>query len=158
MKSMCSSGIAGLPGLFWDFLRKNSRNFLSLHRITVSGLTRINSDLQSLQILESNDQNSRSLFLSMGFFDLRLYTASCCRNARIRTQAARSSHAKIAKFRDCRNIIMSRIFMPAGWISGTRKSNKISQDGVFADNDSEKRTSWESGDNLFSNGVGFTSA
>jgi hypothetical protein len=47
---------------------------------------RINSDLQSLQIIESNDQNRRSLFRSEGFFDLLLYTASCCRNARIRTQ------------------------------------------------------------------------
>jgi len=72
MKSMCSLGIAGLPDLPWDFLRQNSRNFLSLHRITVSGLTRISSDVQSLQVLDSNDQNSRSLFLSIGFFDLRL--------------------------------------------------------------------------------------
>jgi hypothetical protein len=32
---------------------------------------------------------------------------------------------------------MSRIFMPAGWISGTRKSNDISQDGVFAEHDVE---------------------
>ena len=69
---MCSLGIAGLPDLPWDFLHQNSRNFLSLHRITVSGLTRISSDVQSIQIFDSNDQNSRSLFLSIGFFDLRL--------------------------------------------------------------------------------------
>ncbi len=69
---MCSLGMAGLPGLFWDFLRQNSQNFLSRHRITVSGFARINSDLQSLQILESNNQNSWSLFLSNGFLILRL--------------------------------------------------------------------------------------
>jgi len=137
MKSMCSLGMAALPGLFWDFFRQNSRNFLSRHRITVSGFTRINSDLQSLQIFESSDQNRRLLFLSQGFFHLRLYTASYCRSARIRTQAARSSHAKTAKFRDCRTIIMSRICMPAEWISRTRKSNKISQDGVFAEHDQQ---------------------
>jgi hypothetical protein len=38
-------GIDDLPNLPWDFRRQNSRNFLSLHRITVSGLTRISSDL-----------------------------------------------------------------------------------------------------------------
>ena len=112
MNSMCSLGMAGLPGLFRDFFRQNSRNFLSRHRITVSGFTRINSDFQSFQTVERKDQNSRSLFLSKGFFDLRLYTASCCRDARIRTRAARCSHAKTAKFKDCRTIIMSRIFMP----------------------------------------------
>jgi hypothetical protein len=31
---------------------------------------------------------------------------------------------------------MSRIFMPAGWVSGSRKSNRISQDGVFAEHGS----------------------
>jgi len=71
MKLMCSFAIAGLPDLPWDFLRQKSRNFLSLHRITVSGLTRISSDVQSLQIFDSNYQNSRSRFLSIGFFDLR---------------------------------------------------------------------------------------
>jgi hypothetical protein len=64
---MCSLGIAGLPVLPWDFLRQNSRNFVFLHRITVSGLTRISSERQSFQILESNDQNRRSLFLNLGF-------------------------------------------------------------------------------------------
>jgi len=72
MKSTRSLGIAGLPDLPWDLLHQNSRNFLSLHRITVSGLARISSDAQSLHILHSNDQNSRSLFLSIGLFDLRL--------------------------------------------------------------------------------------
>jgi hypothetical protein len=79
---MCSFAIAGLPDLPWDFLHQKSRNFLSLHRITVSGLTRISSHVQSLQILDSNDQNSRSLFLSIGFFDMRLYTMSCCLSTR----------------------------------------------------------------------------
>ena len=72
MNSICSLGIAGLPDLPWDFLRQNSRNFLFLHRITVSGLTRISSEGQSFQTLESNDQNSRSLFVNFGFFSLRL--------------------------------------------------------------------------------------
>lgn len=72
MNSMCSPGIGGLPGLPCDSLDQNSGNFLFLHRTTVSGLTRINSDVQSLQILESNDQKSRSVLLSSGFFDLRL--------------------------------------------------------------------------------------
>jgi len=69
----------------------------SLHRITVFGFTRIHSDLQSFQSLESNDQKRRSLFRSRGFFDLRLYTTSCCRNARIRTHAARFNHPKITR-------------------------------------------------------------
>ena len=73
MKSMCSLGMAGLPGMFWDFFRQNSRNFLSRHRITDSGFTRISSDFQSFQIFESNDQNRRSPFLSIGFFNLRLF-------------------------------------------------------------------------------------
>jgi hypothetical protein len=132
----------GNCGRAWDFLRQNSRNSLSLHRVTVSGLTRISSDLQSLQTFESNDQNRRSLFLSRGFFDLRLYTASCSRNARIRTQATRLRLAKTTRFRDCKTTIMSRIFMPAGWISGTRKSNEIGQDGVFADHGYFVSSSW----------------
>jgi len=37
---------------------------------------------------------------------------------------------------------MSRIFMPGGWISGTRKSNKISRDGVFADHGRTAVDSW----------------
>lgn len=112
MKSMCSLGIAGLPGLFCDFRRQNSRNFLSRHRITVSGFTRINSDLQPLQIFESNDQNRRSLFLSKGFFKLRLYTASCCLSARIRIHVSLLNQAKTTKVRNCTNTIMSKIFMP----------------------------------------------
>ena len=69
--------MAGLPGLPWDLRRQNSLNFLSLQRITVSGFTMISSDFQSLQTLEINDQNSRSPFLGIGLFDLRLYTVSC---------------------------------------------------------------------------------
>ena len=46
--------------------------FLFLYRITVSGLTRISSEVQSLQILDTDDQNSRSWFLNRGFFNLRL--------------------------------------------------------------------------------------
>jgi hypothetical protein len=38
-----------------DLLRQNSRNFLFLHRVTVSGLTRMNSEDRSFQILDSND-------------------------------------------------------------------------------------------------------
>jgi hypothetical protein len=41
---------------------------------------------------------------------------------------------KTTRLRDCATTLMSRIFVPAGWISGTRKSNDISQDGVFAEN------------------------
>src|SRR5512136_2360100 len=106
MKSMCSLGIAGLPDLPWDFLHQNWQNFLFRHRITVSGLTRISSDVQSPQIFESNSQNSLSLFLSSGFFDLCLYTASCWRNARIRIQATLSNQAKTTKVRDCTITIM----------------------------------------------------
>ena len=112
MKSMCSLGMAGLPDLPRDFPRQNSRNFLSLHRITVSGLTRINSDAQSLQIFESKDQNSRSPFLSTGFFDLRLYTANCCLSARIRIHATLLNQAKTTNVRNCATTIMSKIFMP----------------------------------------------
>ena len=130
---MCSLGIAGLPDLPWDFLRQNSRNFLSLHRTTVSGLTRISSDVQSLQILDSNDQNSRSLLLSIGFFDLRFYTVSCCLSTRIRSPATRLNHAKMTRLRDCTTAIMSRIFMPEACSSETHKSNEISWDGVFAE-------------------------
>ena len=90
---LCPSGIAGLPNLPLDFLRQNSRNFLVLHRITVSGFTRTSSDAQPLQTLESNDQNNLSLLCSLGFFALRLYTASCCLRARIRTNATRLNHA-----------------------------------------------------------------
>jgi len=34
--------------------------------------------------------------------------------------------SKTTSLRDCTTIIMSRIFMPAGWISETQKSNEIS--------------------------------
>jgi hypothetical protein len=80
---------SGLPNLPWDFLRQNARNFLFLHLITVSGVTMISSDAQSLQTFESNDQNNRSLLRSLGFFVLRLYTVSCCLSARIRIHATR---------------------------------------------------------------------
>ena len=132
MKSTCSLGIAGLPDLPWDFLCQNSRNFLSLHRITVSGLTRISSDVQSLQVLDSNDQNSRSLFLSIGFFDLRWYTLSCCLSARIRSTVTRLNQAKTTRLRNCPTTIGSNLFMPEVWISETQKSNHISGNGVFA--------------------------
>ncbi len=99
MKVMCSLEIGGLPDRPWNIVRQNSRNFLFRHRITVSGFTRTNSEIQSLQTFESNDQNSRSRFLSGGFFDLRLYPASCCRNTRIRNHATRLNHAKIARLR-----------------------------------------------------------
>ncbi len=72
MKSTCSLGIAGLPNLPCDLFLQNSRNFLFLHRITVSGLTRTILVAQPPQTLESNDQNSLSLFLSRDFFALRL--------------------------------------------------------------------------------------
>ena len=68
MNAICSLGIAGLPVLPRDFLRQNSRNFFFLHRITVSGLTRFSSEVQSLQTFESNTQNSRSRFLNRGVF------------------------------------------------------------------------------------------
>lgn len=67
---MCFLGMAGLPTLF-DCLRQNSRNFRFLHRITVSGRTRINSERQSFQTLEIKDQKSRSLSFSRGFLALR---------------------------------------------------------------------------------------
>jgi hypothetical protein len=35
--------------------------------MTVSGLTRFSTDVQSPQIFESNNQNSRSLFVKIGF-------------------------------------------------------------------------------------------
>ena len=142
MKSMCSLGIAGLPDLPWDFLRQNSRNFLSLHRTTVSGLTRISSDVQSLQILDSNDQNSRSLLLSIGFFDLGFYTVSCCLSTRIRSPATRLNHAKMTRLRDCTTAIMSRIFMPEACSSETHKSNEISWDGVFAEHGTRMPAAW----------------
>ena len=72
MKSMCFLGMAGRPTLLCDFLHQNSRNFRFLHRITVSGLTRISSDRQSLHTLEMTNQNSRSLLFNLGFFALRL--------------------------------------------------------------------------------------
>ena len=111
MNSMCSLGIAGLPVLPWDLLRQNSRNFFFLHRITVSGRTRISSEGQPLQILESNDQNRRSLFLNLGFFVLRLYTPSYCLRARIRNQATRLNHAKTNRFKACTTVNISRVFM-----------------------------------------------
>ncbi len=40
----------------------------------------------SPDLWRASDQNSRSLFLSLGFFALRLYTLSCCLSARIRNQ------------------------------------------------------------------------
>ena len=46
---MCSLGIAGLPHLPWDFLHQYSRNFLFLHRITVSGLIRYRPEFRSCQ-------------------------------------------------------------------------------------------------------------
>ncbi len=112
MKSMCSLGIAGLPDLPWDFFRQNSRNFLFLHLITVSGFTRISSDAQSLQTFDSNDQNSRSLFLSLGFFSLRLYTASCYLSARIWTNAPRLNQAKTTRLSNSTTVNISRVFMP----------------------------------------------
>ena len=133
MKSICSLGIAGLPNLPWDFHRQNSRNFLFLHQITVSGFTMISSDAQSLQTFESKDQNNRSLFLSRGFFALRLYTASCCLRARIRNHATRLNHQKTIRLRDCTTKTTSKVFMPSAWSHGTRNSSDISRDGVIAD-------------------------
>jgi hypothetical protein len=133
MKSMCSLAMAGLPDLPWDFPRQNSRNFQSLHRITVSGFTRISSDLQSRQIFETKDQNSLSLFLNIGFFDLRLSTVSCCRSTRIRSPATRLNHAQMTRLRDCAAMITSQIFMLEAWSPESRKSNKINLDGVFAE-------------------------
>jgi hypothetical protein len=133
MKSMCSLGIAGLPDLPCDFLHQKSRDFLSHHRVTVSDLTRISSDVQSLQILDSNDQNSQSLSLSIGFFGLRMYTAICWRSESIRSPATRLKHPKMTRLRDCKTAIMSRIFMPEAWSPETHKSNEISWDGVFAE-------------------------
>ena len=72
MNSICLLGMVGLPGFCCDFLRQHSRNFLFLHRITVSGLTRINSERQSFQALEMRNQNSRSRLFNLGFFALRL--------------------------------------------------------------------------------------
>ena len=64
--------MVGLPIVLPDFFRQNSRNFRFLHRITVSGRTRINSERQSFHTLEMPNQNSRSLFFNLGFFALRL--------------------------------------------------------------------------------------
>jgi len=100
MKSMCSLGIAVLPDLPCDFLHQKSRNFLSLHRITVSGLTRISSDVQSFQILDSNDQGSQPLFHSIGFVGLRMYTANCCLSTSTRSPATRLDHPKMTRLRD----------------------------------------------------------
>ena len=68
-------------------------------------------DFQSLQTLEINDQNNRSLFLSMGFFDLRLYTVSCYRRVRIRSPAVRLNHATTTKLRDCMTVINNNVFI-----------------------------------------------
>ncbi len=76
MNAMCSLAIVGLPDFPCDFFRQNSRNFRFLHRITVSGFTKISSEAQSFQILDGSDQIRRSLFRSVGFLDLRLHTAS----------------------------------------------------------------------------------
>jgi hypothetical protein len=138
MKSVCSLGMAGLPDLPWDYRRQNSRNFLSLHRITVSGLTRISSDAQSLQIFESNDQNSLSLFLNIGFFDLRLSTMSCCLSTRIRSPASRLNHVKMTRLRDCTIRTASKMFVPEAWSPEPPKSNKISWNEVFAEHASER--------------------
>ena len=72
MNSMCFPGMAGLPIMLPDFFRQNSRNFRFLHRFTVSGLTKVNSDRQSFHTLEMTNQNSRSLLFNFGFFALRL--------------------------------------------------------------------------------------
>ena len=58
MNAMCFPGMAGLPVLPWDLLRQNSRNFLFLHRITVSGFTMISSVAQSLQTFESSEREN----------------------------------------------------------------------------------------------------
>ncbi len=104
-------GIAGLPALPWDFLRQKSRNCLFLQRITVLGFTRISSDIQSRQSFEINDQYSRSLFLNLGFFALRLYTPSCCLSTKIRTNATRLNHTKKTKLKACMTANTSRVFM-----------------------------------------------
>ena len=82
-----------------------------LHWSTVSDLTRTSADTQSLQILESNDQNNRYLFLSLGFFALRLYTVSCCPGLRIRAHtkwATRLNEAKTTRLRNCTTTITVR--------------------------------------------------
>jgi hypothetical protein len=133
MKSVCSFAIAGLPDMPWDFLRQNSRNFLSLRRITVSGLTRISSGVQSLQILERNDQNSRSLFLSTGLFRLAPVHGELlsehedpqrCNPIELREDD------RIERLYDRHH---ERIFMPEGWSPETPKFSEISWDGVFAE-------------------------
>ena len=63
---MCFLGMAGLPIVLPDFFRQNSRNFRFLHRITVPGLTRTNSERQSFQTLETRDQKSRSRSFNRG--------------------------------------------------------------------------------------------
>jgi len=74
--SICSLGMEGLPGMFRDFFRQNSWNF-SRAIESHSPFHKDQLDFQSFQIFESKDQNSRSRFLGIGFFALRLYTASC---------------------------------------------------------------------------------
>ena len=94
---MCFLGMAGLPIGLPDFLRQNSRNFRFLHRIPVSGLTRINSERQSCQTLETRHRKSRSRSFNRGFLALRLQTASCCLRTSIRRTATRWNRANASQ-------------------------------------------------------------
>jgi hypothetical protein len=123
----------GLPGLPLDFIRQKSRNFFFLHRITLSGLMRISLDVQFLQSLDSNNQKSRFSFFDTGFLEFRLYMLSCCLDARIRIHTSLLNHVKASRLRDCMTNTTSMIFMSKVWSHKTPKSNKISRDGVFAE-------------------------
>jgi hypothetical protein len=105
------------PGVVLKIHRRvqSSPNFLSLHQITASGLTRIGFDVQFLQSFESNNQNSRSLFHSIGLFDFRLYMLGCCLSARIRIHPSPSNHMKASKLSDYTTTTMSRSFMSKAW-------------------------------------------
>ncbi len=62
-------------------------------------------------MVESNDQNRRSLVLNLGFFALRLYTPSCRLRARIRNNATRLNHAKATRLKACTTANISRVLM-----------------------------------------------
>jgi hypothetical protein len=51
----------------------------------------------------------------------------------IRSPATRWNHAKTTRLRDCTIATKISIFIAEAWISGSQKSNGISQDEVFAD-------------------------
>ena len=93
--------------------------------MTVSGFTMVSLSAQSVQILDSRTQKSRSLFFRCGRLTDRCRTVICCRNARF--SKASSRWVARVEIRVLSSVeIMRAIVNRIGW-----KLNVFNKDGVY---------------------------